>query len=119
MEQHAYAKLNLTLGVVGTRADGYHLLSSVFHAIDLSDTLTVTTGHADMQLISPAALYAARRQPGMARGHTFCAGGGRQLDCHIHIESAFPCARGWGRQCGCGRRAAHAVHTVPGRGAGA
>jgi 4-diphosphocytidyl-2-C-methyl-D-erythritol kinase len=33
------AKLNLVLRVVGRRADGYHLLETLFHAIDLQDEL--------------------------------------------------------------------------------
>ena len=39
---HAYpapAKLNLFLHVVGRRADGYHLLQSVFRLIDHADTV--------------------------------------------------------------------------------
>lgn len=37
----AYAKVNLSLDVVGKRADGYHLLSSVMQSIDLCDEVTV------------------------------------------------------------------------------
>jgi 4-diphosphocytidyl-2-C-methyl-D-erythritol kinase len=36
----APAKLNLMLHVVGRRADGYHLLQTVFRLIDLADTLS-------------------------------------------------------------------------------
>ncbi len=38
----APAKLNLFLHVVGRRADGYHLLQTLFRFIDLNDTLTFT-----------------------------------------------------------------------------
>jgi 4-diphosphocytidyl-2-C-methyl-D-erythritol kinase len=38
----APAKLNLFLQVVGRRADGYHLLQTLFRFIDLSDTLHFT-----------------------------------------------------------------------------
>jgi 4-diphosphocytidyl-2-C-methyl-D-erythritol kinase len=38
----APAKLNLFLHVTGRRADGYHLLESLFVAIDFGDTITLT-----------------------------------------------------------------------------
>ena len=38
----APAKLNLFLHVVGRRADGYHLLQTLFRFIDLNDTLHFT-----------------------------------------------------------------------------
>src|SRR5512134_4154954 len=37
----APAKLNLFLHVVGRRADGYHLLQTLFRFIDYADTLTL------------------------------------------------------------------------------
>ncbi len=37
----APAKINLTLDVVGTRADGYHLLESIMQSVDCCDTLVV------------------------------------------------------------------------------
>ena len=38
----APAKINLTLAVLGTRADGYHALHSVMVPIDLADRLSVS-----------------------------------------------------------------------------
>ena len=39
--QRAYAKLNLTLGVLYQRTDGYHALDSIMQTISLHDTVTV------------------------------------------------------------------------------
>jgi len=41
----APAKLNLMLRVVGRRADGYHLLQTVFRFIDYADTVTIRVRH--------------------------------------------------------------------------
>ncbi|MBI3188232.1 MAG: 4-(cytidine 5'-diphospho)-2-C-methyl-D-erythritol kinase, partial [Gammaproteobacteria bacterium] len=38
----APAKLNLFLHVTGRRADGYHLLQTVFQFLDVGDELTFT-----------------------------------------------------------------------------
>jgi 4-diphosphocytidyl-2-C-methyl-D-erythritol kinase len=44
--RHAPAKLNLTLEVVGRRADGYHLLDSLIAFTEYGDTLTATPSDA-------------------------------------------------------------------------
>lgn len=40
----ACAKINLTLEVLGPRADGYHKVRTIFQAIDLRDSLTLVEG---------------------------------------------------------------------------
>jgi 4-diphosphocytidyl-2-C-methyl-D-erythritol kinase len=51
----APAKVNLCLRVTGRRTDGYHLLDSVFAAIDFHDRLTIETTpartHAERQIV--------------------------------------------------------------------
>lgn len=44
LEEKAYAKLNLTLDVLGKRSDGYHDLRGVMQAISLCDDLELTVG---------------------------------------------------------------------------
>ena len=41
LEGRAPAKLNLTLEVLGRRADGYHEVASIMHTLSLCDTLTL------------------------------------------------------------------------------
>ena len=43
---HAPAKINLHLGVGPLRPDGYHELHNLFHAVDLTDEVVATPGHA-------------------------------------------------------------------------
>ncbi len=48
----AYAKINLTLDVLGRRADGYHELATVMQTVDLYDTICLTAaGNNRVQLI--------------------------------------------------------------------
>ena len=42
--EKAYAKLNLTLDVIGRRADGYHDLDMIMQTVSLSDTVSVRRG---------------------------------------------------------------------------
>lgn len=44
LQEKAYAKLNLTLDILGKREDGYHDLKSVMQTVSLCDDITIRTG---------------------------------------------------------------------------
>ncbi len=68
----APAKLNLFLHVVGRRADGYHLLQTVFQIIDLADTVTLTPRiDGDIHRVDPL--------PGVAVDDDLCVRAARAL----------------------------------------
>lgn len=48
----AYAKINLTLDVIGKRADGYHLVQMIMQQINLYDEITVTRQEKGITLSS-------------------------------------------------------------------
>jgi 4-diphosphocytidyl-2-C-methyl-D-erythritol kinase len=50
----AHAKINLSLDITGTRADGYHDLRTVFQALELHDTLTIVARDGPLLLESGA-----------------------------------------------------------------
>jgi 4-diphosphocytidyl-2-C-methyl-D-erythritol kinase len=52
----AYAKLNLVLRVVGRREDGYHLIQSLFCAIDLADEIWLYPKERGIELLAPEEL---------------------------------------------------------------
>ncbi|HEY0957169.1 MAG TPA: 4-(cytidine 5'-diphospho)-2-C-methyl-D-erythritol kinase [Roseateles sp.] len=96
----APAKLNLFLHVVGKRADGYHLLQSVFVLIDWADTLHIELrsdgrlqrhdvlggSHAELPA-DDLCLRAAR----LLQAETGCA-----LGADIHLEKRLPAGAGMG-----------------------
>ena len=47
----APAKINLSLDILGKRADGYHFLRTVMHAIDLCDTIHISMTGSDIQIL--------------------------------------------------------------------
>ena len=93
----APAKLNLFLHVVGRRADGYHLLETVFDLIDLSDRL-------DLRLREDGAIRRLRPVPGVAAdadlavraAGLLAAESGCRLGVDIDVRKAIPMGGGLG-----------------------
>ncbi|HSO44423.1 MAG TPA: 4-(cytidine 5'-diphospho)-2-C-methyl-D-erythritol kinase [Rhodoferax sp.] len=97
---HAYpapAKLNLFLHVVGRRADGYHLLQSVFRLIDRADTVHLELSD-DGQVVRVGDL------PGVAEDDDLTVRAARLLQAHapegvgvrIRLEKVLPMGGGLG-----------------------
>ena len=92
----APAKLNLFLHITGRRADGYHLLQSVFMLIDWCDTLHLdvkldgTIQRIDLNTPLPAddLIVRAARALQLASGTT--------LGAEIHIDKKIPAQAGMG-----------------------
>ncbi len=95
LQAQAFAKINLSLEVIGRRADGYHDVATVMQTIDLADTLTITPSpnlavecdspdlSAERNIVWDAAVALAR--------HAGVAPAAR-----IYIEKRIPVAAGLG-----------------------
>ena len=93
------AKINLSLRVGDLRDDGYHELSTVFLAVGLTDTITVTdqTGEitlslerGDAEMLGPVESNLAVRAARLLRD----THGDPSLGAHINIEKRIPVAGG-------------------------
>ncbi len=94
----AYAKINLTLAVLGKREDGYHDLSSVMQTISLHDTLRLTpnrsgqiTAHADSPELNTPDNLALRAALALRE-----AVGDESLGAEIELLKAIPSPGGLG-----------------------
>ena len=92
----APAKLNLFLHITGQRADGYHLLQSVFMLIDWCDTLHFDVRddgvieREDLTVALPADDLVMRAAQSLQRAS------GTRLGAHIAIEKHIPAQAGMG-----------------------
>lgn len=93
----APAKLNLMLRVTGRRADGYHLLQSVFRFIDYGDTLTI-------QVRDDGAIHRTGELPGVApeadltmrAARLLQSATGTRLGCELGLDKRLPMGSGLG-----------------------
>lgn len=90
----ANAKLNLDLKILGKRADGYHLLSSTFQSIDLSDFLFFEKSRENNftgAIICPSAENIIFRAKKILEETL-----NKKLPCRIHLQKTIPIAAGLG-----------------------
>lgn len=91
----AYAKINLTLEIVGRRDDGYHNVATILQTIDLHDTVSLS--HADditLTCDNPALESSdnlAYRAAQLLRDESDCGRGA-----HIAIDKTIPVSAGLG-----------------------
>jgi 4-diphosphocytidyl-2-C-methyl-D-erythritol kinase len=93
----APAKLNLYLHITGKRADGYHLLDTVFQLIDLHDTLSFNVRtDGVLKLLTPIhglpdAQHLALKAATLLKAHTAC-----DLGADIAVTKRIPSGAGLG-----------------------
>ncbi len=91
------AKINLHLGVGSRRADGFHELLTIFHAVSLYDTLTITTASTPWLTITgegAATLPTDRRNLVWRAVDMVAEQYGRAGDVAITLHKAIPVAAG-------------------------
>lgn len=94
----APAKLNLFLAITGRRADGYHLLQTVFQLLDWGDTVWLRP-RADDRICRPTApAYApeAGRDLVVRAARQLQAALGVRQGVDIHVEKRIPVGGGFG-----------------------
>jgi 4-diphosphocytidyl-2-C-methyl-D-erythritol kinase len=93
----APAKLNLMLHIVGRRADGYHLLQTVFRLVDLADTLVFAPrDDGAIRLARPLAGVPEERDLTVRAARLLQAETGRRAGATIAVEKRIPMGAGLG-----------------------
>jgi len=90
------AKVNLTLEVLGPRADGYHELASVFATIDLRDRVRVAPWRALDVRIAPAVGAPAGDDLASRAVRALADASARPALAHVRVRKRIPVASGLG-----------------------
>ncbi len=93
----AYAKLNLTLDILGKRPDGYHELRMVMQTVSLCDdvTVTLTDGTGVACRVAGAELPCDERNLAVKAANAFCEALGYHGGIDITLTSASRPRPGW------------------------
>ena len=97
LRQQAYAKINLTLDVLGKRQDGYHELSMVMQSVSLADTVILReSGEQDFSLTSNLGfLPGTDKNIAAVAARVFAAHTGISLaGLQIHLDKRIPVCAG-------------------------
>jgi 4-diphosphocytidyl-2-C-methyl-D-erythritol kinase len=90
----AYAKLNLTLDVLGRRPDGYHEIASVMQTISLHDLVAIDP--ADCRSFRATGIAVDGDNLVLAAARELEAWAGRALPMRIHLHKRIPVGAGLG-----------------------
>ncbi len=93
--EHAYAKVNLTLEVLGKRPDGYHDLASVMQTIDLHDVVVVSPAQS-LEVVSDDPALGGETDLAHKAALALRARSGVTLGAHVAITKRVPVAAGLG-----------------------
>lgn len=97
MEVPAYAKINLTLDVLGKRPDGYHDLAMVMQLVSLADTVTITETDQPGLTLSTNLGFLPGPDKNIAAiaARVFAQRTGVSLEgLHIHLDKRIPVCAG-------------------------
>ena len=91
----AYAKLNLTLDILGRRGDGYHEMKMVMQTVSLCDDVTVTLRGSGVSCrVAGAALPCDERNLAVKAARAFCEAFGCQGGIDIALVKRIPSEAG-------------------------
>jgi 4-diphosphocytidyl-2-C-methyl-D-erythritol kinase len=94
----AFAKINLSLRVLGQRADGYHDLETVFQTVSLHDTITIgATANSEITLSCDDRRLAIDETNLVSRAaESLRTSFGAEKGAHIRLEKRIPLQAGLG-----------------------
>lgn len=92
---HAYAKINLSLGVGMRGADGYHPVDTVLCSVDCRDTVHIATAEHSIAVETDSPhLPTDGHNIAYRAAAYFLAAAGIEAGVHIHIQKKIPIAAG-------------------------
>lgn len=94
--ERAYAKINLTLDVMGKRNDGYHEVDMVMQTVDLSDSIWLETVPGEVISVDSTASHIPLdgRNLAVIAAQTFMAQTGLRRGLRVTIDKQIPVAAG-------------------------